>query len=99
MTPDQARPRVLIAGGYGAFGARAAERLSRIPDLDLIIAGRDLARAEAAARAFRGQRPVTGAAIDTATATGADLHRLGCAIVLNASGPFLSTLLRPYVYN
>ena len=90
MTPHS----VLIAGGYGAFGARAADRLLRKPDIDLVIAGRDIARANAAVAALLGTHPsrtIAAAQCDAATATAADLAKIGCGIVLNASGPFQKT--------
>ena len=94
MTSGVTRTPVLIVGGYGAFGARAAQRLARLQDVDLIIAGRDLARADAAANALAGRvvtpavRAISATGLDAAKATAADLRRIGCSIVLNASGPF-----------
>jgi short-subunit dehydrogenase len=64
-------PRILIVGGYGAFGARAAERLARSGGLELIIAG----RSEGAAKAYAAELvakhgcTATAAAIDATTVT------------------------------
>lgn len=82
--------RVLIVGGYGAFGTRVAERLAREPDLDLIIAGRDEQKAGAAVRALR---PSAGgrlehAALDATKLTANHLAALRPRVVINASGPF-----------
>jgi hypothetical protein len=83
-------PRILIVGGYGAFGARAAERLARSGCLELVIAGRNLAAASAFAAqlATRHECAVSSAVIDAATATPAMLRATGALVVINASGPF-----------
>jgi NAD(P)-dependent dehydrogenase (short-subunit alcohol dehydrogenase family) len=83
-------PRVLIVGGYGAFGAHAAERLARDPQLAIVIAGRSLdkARDQAGKLAARCGREVGHAALDAVTATSADLRALRADVVINASGPF-----------
>ena len=47
--------RVLVLGGYGAFGGRVAERLAREPDVELIVAGRSLERARRACRTARSK--------------------------------------------
>ena len=54
--------RVLIVGGYGAFGARAAERLAREPGFDIVIAGRsaDKARIHAEALQEPARKPALG---------------------------------------
>jgi glutamyl-tRNA reductase len=57
---------VLIVGGSGAFGSRLAAGLIATTDFDVLIAGRDLARAEALATTFgprargRGSKAQTG---------------------------------------
>ena len=43
---------VLIVGGSGAFGSRLAEGIVATTDLDVVIAGRDLDRAERQAAAL-----------------------------------------------
>lgn len=82
--------RILIIGGYGAFGARAAERLAREPDLEVVVAGRTRSRAKAEAEALRrsAKAQVTHAALDAATLTAADLAEIAPSVVINASGPF-----------
>ena len=83
-------PRILIIGGYGAFGARAAERLARTGDHELIIAGRNgtEARAFAAELAAKSGCTVTAATLDATAASAQALRPLGAAVVINASGPF-----------
>ena len=84
------RPRILIVGGYGAFGSRAAERLAREADLDIIVAGRSLVRAQAAVAALAptSKATLSAAAIDAMAPDLVSLGRLAPTIVINASGPF-----------
>jgi saccharopine dehydrogenase-like NADP-dependent oxidoreductase len=83
-------PRILIVGGYGAFGARAAERLARSPELELIIAGRNgvLAQAFAVELAAKRGCTVTATTMDATRVTPDALKAMGAAVVINASGPF-----------
>lgn len=91
------RRAVLIVGGGGAFGMRAAELLARIDHCDVFIGGRDVARCEAAASAIAarsmGTRPrlITAVEIDATAVTAQALSTLGSPIVLNASGPYQGT--------
>ena len=82
--------RVLIVGGYGAFGARAAERLAREPRIEIVIAGRsaDKARIHAEALGSLTQAHVGHAALDAASPSAAALRSLAPKVVINASGPF-----------
>lgn len=83
-------PHVLILGGYGAFGARVAERLARVPGIALTIAGRSRGRAEAFTReiANRTGAQASAAVLDGGATTSADLRQSGAAVLINASGPF-----------
>jgi hypothetical protein len=80
--------RVLIAGGYGTFGCLLAREVLAATATDVVIAGRDEARATALAREL-GPR-ATALALDLARP--ADLERAarGCFAVLGAAGPFQS---------
>lgn len=82
--------RVLIVGGYGAFGTRVAERLAREPNLTLIIAGRsgERARAHAAELAGGALARIEHATLDATAATPEALRALAPAVLINASGPF-----------
>jgi hypothetical protein len=88
------QPRVLIVGGYGAFGARAAERLARTDGaglrIELIIAGRNGAAATAFAAKLTADHPCTATAttLDAMAVTPETLRALGAQVVINASGPF-----------
>lgn len=91
MSPAASRlTRIVIVGGYGAFGWRAARLLSNDPSLELILAGRDPARATDAAAELRqtARAKAEGAALDALAASPHDLAALEPSIVINASGPF-----------
>jgi saccharopine dehydrogenase-like NADP-dependent oxidoreductase len=78
--------RVLIVGGYGTFGLRAAERLARDSALEVILAGRDANKAQIAARSLRGN--ASGIAFDAARPDAGILRALKPDVIYNASGPF-----------
>ena len=84
--------RILVVGGYGSFGSRAAERLAREADLEIIVAGRSLERArqDAERLAKSAKARITPAAIDAMKLTPAQLQALAPDVVINASGPFQS---------
>lgn len=80
--------RVLILGGYGFFGARIAESLSRDPAVEVLVAGRDAERARAMTRSL-GLPDSAGIALDAA---GADFRRrldgLRPDVLVHTAGPF-----------
>ena len=82
--------RVLLVGGYGVFGRRIAERLARVRDLELIIAGRSLERARALAAeiATNAAAKLTPARLDAIELKREDLAALRPLLVINASGPY-----------
>lgn len=79
--------KTLVLGGYGNFGARIGRALARDAGIELLIGGRDLARARAFAQslggAARGVR-VDAEAPDLAQA----LRDLGVDLVIHTAGPF-----------
>lgn len=83
-------PRVVVVGGYGAFGQRAVERLARGGDVEIVVAGRSAEKARAAAAAFtrEGGPRVHSAVVDAVRPDADALKALGAAVVINASGPF-----------
>ncbi|MCB1511777.1 MAG: DUF4166 domain-containing protein [Hyphomicrobiaceae bacterium] len=76
--------RVLVIGGYGVFGGRLTRRLVREPGLDVLVAGRSLARAKAHCDRFGG----TPVELDTSGNLSAALRALSPSIVIDAAGPF-----------
>ena len=82
--------RVLVLGGYGTFGARAAERLARQGGIEIIVAGRSLAAAEthAALLARTARAKVTPARLDASRIGAREIAELRPDVLINASGPF-----------
>lgn len=82
--------RIVIIGGYGAFGALVSERLAREADLDIVVAGRNDAKARAFAERLgaRANARISHAVVDAATVSPDLLRAMGARIVINASGPF-----------
>ena len=79
--------QILILGGYGVFGGRLAGLLADEPALELVIAGRDLVRATAFCKAWRGEAVVRPLQLDRADiAAGLVVERPD--LVVDASGPF-----------
>jgi Saccharopine dehydrogenase NADP binding domain len=82
--------RALVLGGYGAFGQRVAERLARVPGLELIVAGRSQAKAEACAAELGkpARARVIPACLDGGMITSAELAQRKPALLINATGPY-----------
>jgi len=77
---------VLVLGGYGFFGQRISAALA--PSVKLLVAGRDLARATAAARAI-GLPAGRAVAIDARDVNLAHaLSRLQVDVLIHTAGPF-----------
>jgi saccharopine dehydrogenase-like NADP-dependent oxidoreductase len=78
---------VVVLGGYGNFGRRAAAALARERGRRVYIAGRDVAKAKAAAAALEGDVEPIG--LDCSSPElAAQLHRIGANVVLHTAGPF-----------
>jgi NAD(P)-dependent dehydrogenase (short-subunit alcohol dehydrogenase family) len=82
--------RVLVLGGYGAFGGLAAERLAREPDIEVIVAGRSEEKAKcfAAKLAVQAKARVSAARLDAGNVSAAALGVIGPAVLINATGPY-----------
>ncbi|HKE93114.1 MAG TPA: saccharopine dehydrogenase NADP-binding domain-containing protein [Povalibacter sp.] len=83
--------RILILGGYGHFGARIAQALVAHAGAHLIVAGRDLARAQASANglAQRGPASAEGACVDAGDPQLTTILRsLAIDLVIHTAGPF-----------
>ncbi|HLY91236.1 MAG TPA: saccharopine dehydrogenase NADP-binding domain-containing protein [Acetobacteraceae bacterium] len=84
-------PKVLVIGGAGAFGRRLVRGLLATTDLEVVVAGRDLARAQSVVdEECVGSRVgrATAVALDTRIATAAQLRDTGAFVVVDAAGPF-----------
>jgi hypothetical protein len=82
--------RVLVLGGYGAFGGLAAERLARVPGIEVLVAGRSEAKAQAfAARlAAQAKARVQGLRLNAGEVAVSKLGALRPAVLINATGPY-----------
>jgi len=80
---------LLIVGGYGTFGGRIVELLENESALELIVAGRSPAKAQAFC-ALRGATAakLTPATFDRDGDLAAQLRTLAPNVVIDASGPF-----------
>lgn len=79
------RPRVVVVGGAGVFGSRLVRGLVQTTDAEVVIAGRSLARAQAAVRETGAASAV---ALDRSRAAAADIAALDARLVIDAAGPF-----------
>jgi len=82
--------RVLILGGSGAFGTRLCRLLAAEPALDIVVAGRDLGKAQGIAATAAKPDGARFAAIscDIESDLPATLDRLAPQLVVHAAGPF-----------
>ena len=78
--------RVLIIGGYGNFGSFISKRLAQENNLQLIIAGRTISKAQALADEINAE----AVAIDIHHNFLASLKEIKPNIVIHTSGPFQS---------
>ena len=83
--------KILIVGGYGAFGGRLVELLRDDPGLTLIVAGRDRGRAvHFCGRHLNTKAILKPARFDRERDLTAQLPLLKPDLVVDASGPFQS---------
>lgn len=75
---------ILILGGYGNFGKRIAEALTR-HGLPILVAGRDLSKAEALCRKLLNARPLQ---VDIHSNLGTVLAAEKPSVVIHTCGPF-----------
>ncbi|MGH1419339.1 MAG: saccharopine dehydrogenase family protein [Hyphomicrobiaceae bacterium] len=87
--------KIVIVGGYGAFGRRLVTRLCKNPALEIVIAGRHISKAETLATEFNNptlfpirKAKITAAEIDAEHSAPNAFRQLGADVVVNASGPF-----------
>lgn len=79
--------KIVVLGGYGNFGARICRALATDADIELMIGGRDLARATALAQSIGGSS--LGVRIDAQAGDLAEnLRGLGAELVIHTAGPF-----------
>jgi len=85
-----AKPRVVVLGGTGHFGARICRRLTKEPDLELIVTSRSAERAIRLAAELQGQAATVNiAAVDQDAPGLADrLGELNPTVVIHTAGPY-----------
>ena len=82
------RSRILLIGAYGQFGRRIAVELAR-DDVDLVLAGRRLDRAQALAASLAGDARLETARIDVEDGSlASDIAALAPTLVIHTAGPF-----------
>jgi hypothetical protein len=80
--------KILVLGAYGFFGSRICTALVRNPRIQLILAGRDLAKATAFAYQL-GLTADQARALDaTDPQLALQLHKLGVNVLIHTAGPF-----------
>jgi NAD(P)-dependent dehydrogenase (short-subunit alcohol dehydrogenase family) len=80
--------RVLIIGGYGNFGSVIAERLARDAALRVLIAGRNVAKAQAFAAQLHAVHTAEAHALDIRGDIDAAFASIKPEIVIHTTGPF-----------
>ena len=80
--------RVLIIGGYGNFGRFIAQMLAREDDIQVIIAGRSMDKANAFASTLDGKNTPESHALDINSNLNDSLRSIAPDIVIHTSGPY-----------
>ena len=80
--------RILIAGGSGVFGQHLARELLASTQAHLVIAGRDIGRAESVCRSLGEEGRVEPVALDLADPASLERAARGCVAVACTAGPF-----------
>lgn len=80
--------RILVIGGYGNFGQFISRQLAREADVQVIIGGRDLAKATALVDALPASHPPIAVALDIQRNLLQVLQQYAPTIVIHTSGPF-----------
>jgi short subunit dehydrogenase-like uncharacterized protein len=82
---EQRLTRAIVLGGYGTFGSHVARELARL-GTTVVVAGRDLARAEAFAHLLGPLH--RGTAVDVTRPESCYAALEGCTVAVNCAGPF-----------
>lgn len=88
--------KVLIVGGYGAFGARLVRLLADEPRLTLLVAGRSEAKARTLCEAVGGKAALLPFRFDRDGDLAAQLAAGKPDLLIDASGPFQAYGEAPY---
>ncbi len=82
------KTRILVIGGYGNFGQFISRKLAREADIQVLIAGRDLAKAQALATDMAASQPAIPVQLDINRNLAAVLKQYQPQVVIHTSGPF-----------
>ena len=77
--------KTIVLGGYGNFGTRICRALANTPGIDLVVAGRDLAKARALANECGAEAVAFDINDPTLTRI---LLEMGAGLVIHTAGPF-----------
>ncbi|MEQ4605108.1 MAG: saccharopine dehydrogenase NADP-binding domain-containing protein, partial [Pseudomonas amygdali] len=83
--------RVLVIGGYGNFGSLICNHLAMMPDIELVISGRDprkLAEKVAALQTLAGRFCESWCVDIMQDGAGSELGELGIDLLIHTAGPF-----------
>lgn len=83
--------RVLVIGGYGNFGSLICNHLAMMPDIELVISGRDprkLAEKVAALQTLAGRFCQSWCVDIMQDGAGSELGELGIDLLIHTAGPF-----------
>ncbi len=84
--------RIIISGGYGNFGKRIAELLACQSDIELLIAGRNISRAQSMVKYLYQSQPtakISAIALDINNPElSLILKHLNATLLIHTSGPF-----------
>jgi saccharopine dehydrogenase-like NADP-dependent oxidoreductase len=85
---SQAVQRILVLGAYGFFGSRICEALVKNPRIQLLLAGRNLAKATAAAYQLGLSAAHAKEMDSTHPQLALQLRKLGVTTLIHTAGPF-----------
>lgn len=88
--------KILILGGYGVFGGRLAELLCDISQMEIVICGRNSARASEFCQSCEGNSSLKPLQLDRNDIEQA-LRKVRPDIVVDATGPFQDYSDNPYL--
>ncbi len=80
--------RVLIIGGYGNFGSVISKTLAKESNIQIIVAGRSLQKAQAFIQALESKNTAEARFIDINTNIASALEDIKPNILIHTSGPF-----------
>ena len=80
--------RVLVIGGYGNFGSFIAKELAKESNIQVIIAGRSIDKANNMAESIEAVNKAEAVALDIFYGIRDDLNKVNPDIVIHTSGPF-----------